>query len=102
MQRAFSSLARLLALSALGAYLLTIAMAFCPAMHHWLHDDSNEADHHCVVTALLDGQFDESGLHPVSTSPPVLHAESGSLLNSTTEHVALFFSVVQGRAPPVS
>ena len=102
MQRAFSSLARLLALSALGAYLLTIAMAFCPAMHHWLHDDSNEADHHCVVTALRDGQFDKSILHPVSTPPPVLHAASGSFLSSTTENVVSFVSVVQGRAPPVS
>ena len=49
---------RLLLLGMAASYLLALAMAVSPALHHWVHQDSDESIHHCVVTALADAQVD--------------------------------------------
>ncbi|CAN5762714.1 hypothetical protein BH09VER1_BH09VER1_50850 [soil metagenome] len=59
---------RLLMLSMAAGYLLAIAMAVSPALHHWVHQDSDEPTHHCVVTTLADGQVDSPALPPVLAS----------------------------------
>lgn len=56
---------RLLLLGMAVGYLLAMAMAFSPDLHHWVHQDSDQPDHHCVVTTLADGQVDSPAHPPV-------------------------------------
>ena len=49
---------RFLAIGLIAAHLFVIALTMSPALHHWLHGDAGESDHHCAVTAMIDGQFD--------------------------------------------
>ena len=43
---------------AFSAYMAVLAMAACPALHHWLHDDADEADHQCAAVTVIQGQVD--------------------------------------------
>lgn len=42
----------------LASYLLVLAMAASPALHQWLHDDADEADHQCAAVTAAHGQMD--------------------------------------------
>jgi hypothetical protein len=52
------ALARLVVAGLLGAQIAILAMAASPSLHHWLHHDAGDSDHHCVVTAIANGQLD--------------------------------------------
>lgn len=60
---------QLLALGLLVAVFLSVAMAGSPALHHWLHHDSDDSSHHCLATALSDGQLDSASAPAVSVVP---------------------------------
>ena len=43
----------------LAAQLLAIiALAVCPALHHWVHADADDGVHTCAVTLFLSGSCD--------------------------------------------
>jgi hypothetical protein len=42
----------------LASYLLVLAMAASPALHQWLHNDADEADHQCAAVTAAHGQID--------------------------------------------
>ena len=100
MQRALSPVGQALILALIMGYVCMLAMASSPSLHHWLHGDSDEPDHHCAVTALLDGQFNRSTVPPVAVVQPALQAESATLLRYAHEPCAVLRSAVRGRAPP--
>ena len=101
MQRAFPSVRRTLAEALILGHLFAAVLAWSPSLHHWLHGDSDEPDHHCAVTALLDGQFDRSTVLAVAAKPPTLSPETDPLLISTPEPLVAPRSGVRGRAPPL-
>ena len=100
MQRALSSVGQALILALIMGYVCMLAMASSPSLHHWLHGDSDEPDHHCAVTALLDGQFDRSTTLPVAVMQPALHPETVPLPSPASEPLVALRSGVRGRAPP--
>ena len=102
MQRALSSLGQALILALIMGYLCMLAMASSPSLHHWLHGDSDKPDHHCAVTALLDGQFDRSTTVSVAAMPPALRTETIPFLSSAPEPLVALRSGVRGRAPPLA
>lgn len=56
----------LAAFISLGAFLLTVALAAAPGLHHHLHADAGQAQHECAITVV------ESGTAP--NDPPSLAA----------------------------
>ena len=55
-----------------AAYLLVLAMAASPALHEWLHDDADEADHQCAVVTAILGQVDRPVVADVIVASPTL------------------------------
>ena len=53
-----TALSRLIITGLIAAQIAILAMAACPSLHMWLHHDAGDADHHCVVTAVANGQLD--------------------------------------------
>ena len=61
---------RSLAAGLLALHLLVVTMALSPALHHWLHGDSESSDHQCAVTAMSDGQLDRPEAAAVAVAQP--------------------------------
>ena len=102
MQPAISSGGRALTLVLSMGYLLMLTLASSPALHHSLHGDSDKPDHHCAVTALLDGQFDRSTALPLAAVPPALRHGAVLSISSVPGPVVDPRSAVRGRAPPLA
>ena len=65
------TLLRAAGLVVLGHLLLAIALAASPSLHALVHHDADHADHECVVTHLLNGDFSDGiPVAPVSVSAP--------------------------------
>jgi hypothetical protein len=85
-----------------ASYLLVLAMAACPALHQWLHDDADEADHQCAVVTAIQGQLDRPVVQPdVVASPTASWIEPPPRLYALA--IVPLFLVVRGleHAPPV-
>ena len=64
---------RTIAAGQIALYLLVLAMAASPALHHWLHDDADEDGHQCAVVTVYQGQLDRPATEPViATLAPVI------------------------------
>ncbi len=62
---------RALGLALLINLLLAVAMAASPSLHLRVHHDADHAEHECVVTHLLNGDFSDGvPAAPVSVSAP--------------------------------
>jgi hypothetical protein len=86
----------------LASYLLVLAMAASPALHQWLHDDADEADHHCAAVTAIHGQIDRTVDAPTLSALPALSwVEPRPVLYAVT--IDRLFLVVRGleHAPPL-
>lgn len=83
-------------------HLFSMLLAGLPALHHWLHDDSDELGHQCAVTTVLDGQIDRSTELPLAAMPPDLGRGTALFLGSVTESLVAPHSAVRDRAPPLT
>ncbi len=92
---------RFLATGLLAAHLLVIAMAMSPALHHWLHGDADESDHHCAVTAMIDGQLDRPDIQCVQIERPLVVLEIRDASPPAQPLPAFAHASPGGRAPPV-
>ena len=75
-----------------------LALEIAPRLHHLLHVDCDNAQHQCVVTALLQGRLDVAS--PAEVGLP---ASLGILLPPRRARSELFFRFrifSLGRAPP--
>ena len=84
-----------------ASYLLVMAMAASPALHQWLHDDADEADHQCAAVTAIHGQIDRACDSPTLVALPALSwVELRPLLYAVT--IDRLFLVIGGleHAPP--
>jgi hypothetical protein len=102
MHRAFSPAVRILALALICGHLFSALLAGLPSLHDCLHGHSDEADHQCAVTAVLDGRFDRSTAHPVVVIPPALRFEAALIISSFSRPLVAPHSALRGRAPPLA
>lgn len=85
-----------------ASYLLVLALAASPALHQWLHDDAEEADHQCAAVTAIQGQLDRPVVQPVVTaSPTQFWIEPRAALYAVK--TASLFLLVRGleHAPPL-
>ena len=79
-------------------FLLLIAFAASPELHHAIHADANDAHHHCAITALAHGLMDMPTADVSAAVPNDCSQPSSpvtvSFFSSTLELLPL------GRAPP--
>jgi hypothetical protein len=64
-------IARIVVAALLAMLLLIIAAATWKPLHEWLHNDADEADHHCAVTLLAAGSCDTSFVDEAACHPPL-------------------------------
>lgn len=100
MPRVLSSAGRVLALGLILGHLFVVALAWFPSLHHWVHGDSDEPDHHCAVTAMLDGQLDRCTVPPVAAVPPVLLCGQVLLPDASPSPLLACGSGLHDRGPP--
>ena len=80
-------------------WLATVALEASPQLHHLLHKDSQDPDHHCLFTQLNQHFLLATFAPAVAVEPPPLPAEAPPIL--CAESVPSFdYAVSQGRAPP--
>ena len=85
-----------------GAYMFVLAMAASPALHQWLHDDADEANHQCAAVTAMQGQLDRPTVQPAVVASPTQF-----WIEPRPAHYALkiasLFLVVRGleHAPPI-
>lgn len=91
---------KLLTLGLAVGYLLALAMAVSPALHHWIHPDSDGPDHHCVATTLADGQVDSPLLTPILAAPVPAASCSVDLSGQEFELPAFSAAFALEHAPP--
>ncbi len=82
----------------LGLVLVLQLFAASSSLHHWLHSDSNSANHQCAITLLARGQIDHAPTEIILAAPAVysllvFHIEAAPVLSG--DH-----RVASGRAPP--
>jgi len=90
----------------LSQFMLALAMAASPELHHYLHHDSDDDDHDCAVTHLINGDFSD-GLPalPVAVTPVNPERE---LMTTDTEWTPAWVpplylaSFTLERAPPLA
>ncbi len=92
---------RVLTVILFASYLLVLAMAASPALHQWLHDDADEAEHQCAAVSASLGQIDRPHDSPaVFATPSVVWFEPRPTHYAVT--IVRLFLVVGGleHAPP--
>jgi len=43
-------------------FMVLVALAASPQLHHAIHADANTTGHHCVISALSQGHIESAGL----------------------------------------
>lgn len=84
--------------------LLAVGMAALPSLHLQVHPDADHADHACVVTHLLNGDFSDGvPAVPVSVSAPEWSDFAETLPWAAQDDVAEFWLIngVLEHGPPV-
>ena len=83
----------------LGLCLGTVALRVSPQLHHWLHDDSANASHECVVTLITKGHL-LAGASEAKAAMPVALVFSPPLLDPVWNFSAADYRCSRSRAPP--
>jgi hypothetical protein len=91
---------RLIASILLATHLAVVGMAASPALHHWLHHDEDKPDHHCAVTAMIDGQLDCPAIQIPTVSHPLVFAEILNSPSPARPHLGSWSFSPGERAPP--
>jgi hypothetical protein len=86
----------------LAMHLLVISMAMAPALHHWLHGDSDGPDHQCAVTAMIDGQLDRPDVAAVYAGQPQMLVATCEPPGHSRPMPAFPLALPAGRAPPLA
>jgi hypothetical protein len=96
-----SVFSRLLAIALLAQLLVAVAGAAAPSLHHFLHHDSDHADHECAITLIAAGGV-ESVAVTINIAP--LPGEMVSLPAPAPVWVASVFRLarVLEHAPPLA
>jgi hypothetical protein len=83
----------------LGLFLLVLAMAQFESLHHKLHADAGQPNHHCAVTLLSGGQIDAPPpcSFSVSLSPIELAVE---FIHHPVVFVSFDFTLLPSCGPP--
>jgi len=81
-------------------WLFTGFLSASPAWHHWFHNDSQSAQHHCLVSKYSEGDFLNSPAPTISENP------KSEIRNAKLSPEIFEFSqpanlLPPGRAPPV-
>src|SRR6516165_6140489 len=85
----------------IGSYLLVLAMSASPALHQWLHNDADEADHQCAVVTTLSGQIDVPPAGELALVAPPPLALEWSPARRAVRFVSIFLVTgVMEHAPP--
>ena len=85
----------------LALWLVMVLLTVSPQLHHLLHEDSQDATHHCLVTQLGDGSFitgDAGITSPVE--PPA--ASFSAIISESDVSSATDRRLPSGRAPPAT
>ncbi len=82
-------------------WLATLALAAVPELHHRLHADSQDAQHHCLITLLQKQSALSASVALVSPAPLVLEDEL-VLRPATALTLNQDCPLLPSRAPPVS
>lgn len=82
----------------LGLWLFVSGLVSSAELHHWLHEDSHEASHHCLVTDLTKGAppFDDAP----RVMAPCLPAGPRPVRLESQYFAISDHRVSSGRAPP--
>lgn len=84
----------------IACHLLAVSMAFSAPLHHLIHHDADDSDHHCAATAILDGAIDVPDHAPLA-SPSPDYAEMVSFATlSQIFTPSPYFTGAGERAPP--
>lgn len=83
-----------------GFWLLAQAAAFCPALHHSLHEDSGAPEHHCAAVVIQQGLIEPSPTLPQPVPPNEALVASPEV--SQTVRVGWIGWLPPGRAPPAA
>ncbi|OAI43168.1 hypothetical protein AYO41_02665 [Verrucomicrobia bacterium SCGC AG-212-E04] len=86
----------------LAAYVLVLAMASCPSLHQWLHDDADEPDHQCAAVTASQGQIDQPAGQPaIAAAPATVWLEPRPALYALTIARLFLVTRVLEHAPPI-
>lgn len=81
-------------------WLVVSAISFSPALHHWLHQNSDDASHQCVFTQLNQGAV-ESAPPAFQAPAPRLSASSLPMPAPGALKTSSDFQFASSRAPPI-
>ena len=92
---------RTIAAGLIAIYLLVLAMAASPALHHWLHDDADDDGHQCAMVTVYQGQLDRPAAEAVvaALTPVVWWEPRVQLYALTISRLFLVVRVLE-HAPP--
>jgi len=83
-----------------GFVLLLSVVSVSPAIHHFIHADAGDPDHHCAVTEFIKGQVESAAVAPLIFGLITLFG--GIVLLSETFLCPLAdYRFSPSRAPPV-
>jgi hypothetical protein len=82
-----------------GLCLGTVLLRVSPQLHHWLHHDSANASHECLVTLITKGHL-LAGAAEAKAVIPVAPVFSPPLLDPVWNFSAADYRSSQSRAPP--
>ena len=55
----------------IGAFIFAIALSVSPQLHERIHGDASQAQHHCAVTLLGSGTYENTLPQTIAFAPPV-------------------------------
>ena len=86
---------------AAGVFLLFLflnCLSAFPALHHFFHPDSDEADHHCAVTMLIQGKVETTSVDvPLVVPQEIVELPAPAAISVFSASLDL---LPPGRAPP--
>ena len=85
----------------LFAWLATSAMAALPALHELIHNDSQNPQHQCAVTALVHGKYLSHAPATIAAAPAP-RVEVAAVTFGSVILPAIDYRLVPGRAPPAT
>lgn len=95
--------ARTLLVYALGLHLLLIcAAAASPALHEWMHEDADHADHDCAITLFASGAYHGNEQPPVAVAFCLIPDCDGAVLDGLPDVSSFRFNGILEHAPPAA
>lgn len=84
----------------IACHLLAISMALWSPLHHLIHHDADDQDHHCAANAVLDGAMDVSDHSPIESPLPHFSGTVCFGISSQVFRPSPYFAGAGERAPP--